>query len=61
MQQAGTPAGVPGADVVIPAINSIERIHFTILYPSWFSNRSRSGAPNAVGRGFPFMAYASSV
>src|SRR5665213_636732 len=36
------------------SMNSIRSIHLTILYPSWFSTRSRSGAPCSLGSVLPF-------
>lgn len=41
----------PFPSILWLSTNSIDRIHFTILYPSWFSTRSRSGAPWRAGSG----------
>src|SRR5579859_3682898 len=45
----------PLPSVFSDSINSIRSIHLTILYPSWFSTRSRRGAPYTSCSGSPFI------
>src|ERR1019366_5428088 len=49
----------PRPRVFSDSMNSIRSIHLTILYPSWFSTRSRSGAPYSSVSGAPFISEAS--